>query len=108
MHRDRQRDAGLLLLHREHAVANVLPSHADHIGAPLSGVEQQREREPRLAADRMMRLELRDLVLGDRVESVALDRALLDVCGRVAAQVAALERKLTERAQRYEPATRGG
>ena len=33
--------------------------------------------------------------------------ALLDVGGRVHAQVAALNRKLTERAQSHEPATRG-
>src|SRR5262249_2022279 len=81
--------------------------HADHIGTPLSGVEQQREREARLYADRMAGLVLRDLVLGPRVESVALDRALLYVCRRVGAQVAALNCKLTERAQRHEPATPG-
>jgi hypothetical protein len=32
-------------------LADVLPSHAHHIGAPLRGVEQQREREARLRAD---------------------------------------------------------
>ena len=78
MHRDRQLDAGLLLLDRQHArpLADVLAPHADDIAAPLCGVEQQREREARLGADRMMRLELRDLVVGPSVESVALDRAL--------------------------------
>ena len=80
MHRDRQRDAGLLLFHRQHAVADMLAAHAHHIAAPLRRVEQQCEREARLGADRMMRLELRDLVIGPSVESVALDRALLDVC----------------------------
>src|SRR5262245_44835016 len=100
MHRDRwQLGAGLLLLHHERAVADVLAAHAYHVGAPLRGIEQQREREARLRADGMIRLELRDLVFRPRVESVALDRALLDVCGRVRAQVAALERKLAERAQ---------
>ena len=51
MHRDRQRDAGLLLFQREHAVADVLAAHADDIAAPLRGVEQQRQRETRLGAD---------------------------------------------------------
>ena len=62
---------------------DVLAAHADDIAAPLRGVEQQRQREARLGADRMMRLELRDLVLGPSVESVALDRAQLDVPRRV-------------------------
>jgi hypothetical protein len=44
MHRDRQRDAGLLLFHREHTVADVLAAHLDDIAAPLCGVEQERER----------------------------------------------------------------
>src|SRR5262249_20527134 len=80
-------------------VADVLAAHAHHIAAPLCGVEQQREREARLRADRMMRLELRDLIFRPRVESVALDGRELDVCRRVGAQVAALDPKLTERAQ---------
>src|SRR5262249_11213608 len=106
VHRNRQRDAGLFLPHREHAALDVLAAHADHVGAPLYGIEQEREREARLRADWMMRLELRDLFLGPRVESVALDGRELDVCGRVGAQVAALARKRAERAQGREPATR--
>jgi hypothetical protein len=73
----------------------------------LHGVEQQREREERLRADYVMFLELLDLVIGPGVESVALDRAQLDVCRRVRAQPSALERKLTERAQRREPRAGG-
>src|SRR5262245_4762176 len=107
MHRNCQRDAGLLLLHREHAALDMLPPHADYVGAPLCGVEQEREREARLRADGVMRLELRDLFLGPRVESIALDCARLDVGGRVGAQVAALDPELAERAQRREPTTRG-
>src|SRR5262245_39214857 len=79
MHRDCERRVRFLLLHVQRAVLDVLPSHADHIAAPLAGIEQQREREAWLRADRMMRLELRDLFLGPRMEAVALDRALLDV-----------------------------
>src|SRR5262249_33746387 len=56
MHRDRQRDAGLLLLHREHAVADVLPPYLYDITTPLRRVEQQGERVARLRADWMMRL----------------------------------------------------
>src|SRR5262249_12784192 len=57
-------------------------------------------REAWLCADGMVRLKLLNLIVGPGVESVVLDRALLDVNGRVRAQVAALERKLTKRAQR--------
>ena len=87
INRNQKLNAGLALLDVQGwpvlCLADVLPPHADHVAAPLCGVEQQRERETRLAADRMMRLELRDLVVGPSVESVALDRALLDVPRRV-------------------------
>src|SRR5262245_15475960 len=118
MHRDHERLVGLLLANAEHvphasrtqalvkAITEMLPSHAHDIGAPLRGVEQQREREARLRADRMISLKLRDLIFRPRVESVALDGCELDVCGRVAAQVAALAPKLAKRAQRREPTAR--
>src|SRR5215472_16603794 len=48
----------------------------------------------------MVRLELRDLVFGQSVKSVALDRALLDVPRWVRSDHAALERELAKRAQR--------
>src|SRR6516225_9801130 len=79
-------------------LADVLAAHARHVGAALRGVEQQRERKARLRADGIVRLELRDFVIGPSMESVALDGCELDVCGRVGAQVAALDPKLTERA----------
>src|SRR5262249_15260692 len=107
MHRNPHRLAGLLLFHHmQPAVLEVLAAHANHIGTALPGVEQQCEREARLRADRMMRLELLDLIFRPRVESVALDKCELDVCGRVAAQVAALAPKLAKRAQRREPTAR--
>src|SRR5262249_11968890 len=96
MHRDRERLASLLLLHRKHAIANVLAAHLDDIAAPLAGVDQQRERKARLRADWMMRLKLRDLVLGPRMEPITFNRTQLDVGCRVCTQVAALKRKLTE------------
>ena len=89
INRKQKLNAGLLLLDVQGwpvmRLADVLPPHADHVGAPLRGMEQEREREARLGADRVMRLELRDLVVGPSVESVALDRTLLDVSrsGRV-------------------------
>src|SRR6516165_8019552 len=107
MHLDRERLVGFLLLHMQPAVADMLPPHLDDIASALRGVEQERERKARLRADRMMRLELRDLVFVPRVESVALNGALLDVGGRVRAHIAAFERELTKRAQGDEPATRG-
>jgi hypothetical protein len=64
VHRNCQRDAGLFLTHGQHAIADVLAPHADYVTTALSGVDPEREREPRLAADRVARLVLRDLGLG--------------------------------------------
>src|SRR5262249_9858846 len=70
MHRDSQGGTSLLLAHGQHAIANVLASDADHVAAPLCRVESERHCGPRFRADRMVRLELRDLVLGPSVVSV--------------------------------------
>ena len=55
MNRNQKLNAGLALLDVQGwpvgRLADVLPSHAHHIGAPLRGVEQLREREARLRAD---------------------------------------------------------
>ena len=69
MNRNQKLNTGLALLDVQGwpvvCLADVLPSHAHHIRrAVWARVEQQCEREARLAADRMMRLELRDLVVG--------------------------------------------
>src|SRR6516225_9686775 len=110
MNRNQKLNAGLALLDVEgwpvRCLADVLPPHADDIGTPLRAVEQKRERETRLRADGMMRLELRDLGVGPTMESVALDRAQLDVCRWIVAPVTALDPKLTERAQGREPTAR--
>ena len=59
---------GLPLVEDQHAIladhVDVLPSEPYDVTAALAGVEQQREREARLAADRMLRLEALDLRLG--------------------------------------------
>ena len=65
------------------AVADVLRPHLDHVAAPLCGVEQEAEREPGLAADRVRGLVLRDLVVGPRVVSGRLHGRQLDAAGRV-------------------------
>src|SRR5262249_12920388 len=110
MNRNQKLNTGLALFHVEgwpfRCLADVLPPHADDIGTPLRAVEQERERETRLRPDGIVRLKLGNLVLAPRVESVALDGCELDVCGRVGAQVAALDPKLTEGAQGRAPTAR--
>ena len=89
INRNQKLNTGLALLDVNgwpvRCLADVLPSHANDIRAPLKRVEQQCKRETRLTADRMIRLVLRDLVVGPAMETVAFDRAQLDVCGRVRA-----------------------
>ena len=62
MHRDQQGPACLLLPHRDAIAFDMLPAHARHVADALRRVEQERHRYPRLCADRMVRLEPRDLV----------------------------------------------
>src|SRR5262245_11981029 len=64
MQQDRQRGAGLTLAHVNKAVAHMLAAHADHIGAALCRVEQERERETGSSSDRMPGLEGGNIVLG--------------------------------------------
>jgi hypothetical protein len=64
VNRDLQNHAGLLLTNHDEAVADMLAPHADHVTAPLCGVQKQPEGEPRPRADWMRRLESRDLVFG--------------------------------------------
>jgi hypothetical protein len=42
----------------------VLPTHPHHVAAALPGAQQQFERQSRLAADPMVRSELRDFAFG--------------------------------------------
>ena len=62
---------------------NVLRPDADHIAAALSRFQQQREGEPRFGADRIVRLELRDLLLRESVTAVRLVRRQFDALRRV-------------------------
>ena len=91
---------------RQHAVADVLRSHADHVAAPLRSVEQQPERQPRLAADRMVRFEKRDLGVGPGVMTGGLDRRQFDATRRVVAHPALSNCELAKRAQRLHPVAR--
>jgi hypothetical protein len=61
MDRNADLGVGLLLNQAKTPIANVLAPQADHIGAPLSGVEQKRHCKPLPCARRVMRLELRNL-----------------------------------------------
>jgi hypothetical protein len=45
--------AGLALAHRQEAAADMLAPHSDDVAAALSGVEQEREGEPRPRPDRV-------------------------------------------------------
>src|SRR5213080_249494 len=79
------------LVNSEHPVKDVQPSHLDHVAAALAGVEEQRECEPRLRANRMPLLEASDMILrpcliagglgllaGDAERRILRDPAFLD------------------------------
>src|SRR5262245_20972067 len=93
---------GLALIDGEHAVMDVMRAHLDHIAAALAGVEDQREGKPRLGADRMRRLECRDLGLGPTLVSGGLHLHALDAERRIVGHAAVADRPLEHRAQRLE------
>jgi hypothetical protein len=83
MHRDHQRYPGLLLRHGDLVAPDVLPTHVDHIAAPLRGVEHQRQSRTRLGTNRMARLELSDLLLGPEVKAIGVLAILFQADSRV-------------------------
>src|SRR5262249_30388478 len=83
VHRNGEPRAGLLLRDAEHAVLDVLPPHANDVAAPLRSVKPEPERKASLAADRIRRLELRNLVLGPGVMPTRARKLALDAGGRV-------------------------
>src|SRR5258708_6402683 len=72
MHRDCQLRAGLLLPDVQYTIADMLAAHAHHVGAPLAGVKQQREREPRAGAGGMPVLKLGEFGSCPAMEAVRL------------------------------------
>ena len=68
---NRQDGAGLLLTKGEQAVLDVLASKLDDVAAPLRTEESERQRQAGFRADWPMRLELRDLLLGPGVDTLA-------------------------------------
>src|SRR5262245_17920174 len=85
---------------------DVLPSHPDHVAAPLRGVEQERKREPRLAADWVMRLELRDLGIGPSMVTIRFYCRQFDPLRGVLLDQAVRLAVLHERADCLEPVAR--
>src|SRR5262249_25934405 len=101
MHRNPDFATGLDLTNADRVVAEVLPAYPHHVGAPLTGIEQQREGEPCARTDRMVPLELLDLALSPRVIALTLcGRHLVHVAGRVVGPHPDLNSVLHQRPQR--------
>ena len=82
--RNRYWRAGLFLGDVDHALAHMLPTHADDIAGALDGVEAQFQRDTRRRVDRVSIAVLRDLLLKPGVKAVRLDLRQLDPGGRIA------------------------
>src|SRR5262249_273501 len=93
---------GLALVDGEHAVVDVMRAHLDDVAAALTGVEDQRKGEPRLAADRPVRLESRDLAFRPALVTPGLPLDALDAERRIVGDAALADRPLEHRAQRLE------
>src|SRR5262249_23052951 len=106
--------AGLLLAQREDisdakcpqvlvfANTQVLTPHADDIAAALAGIERECESEPRLASDRMVKFELRDLVFGPGMKAAALPALEFHASARIGFDGPLLEAPLHQAANRLE------
>ena len=70
--------AGLALLNRDRAVADMPPAEADEIAAPLRGAQREFEHQPFPRARQMESAIVGDLVLGPRGEAAALVLQLFD------------------------------
>src|SRR5262249_11899699 len=83
MQRNHEIDTGLLLLHGDGAVANVLRPHADHIASTLPGIEQKRRRQSRAGSYGVTLLKLLDLVIGPTMVAVGPDADGPNIAGRI-------------------------
>jgi hypothetical protein len=62
--------AGFALAHSQHPTADMLAANADNIAAPLSSIQQKRERKSRAGADWMCGFKFRNVVFGPGSEPV--------------------------------------
>src|SRR5215471_10238645 len=102
VHRDGELGAGLALLQVQNAVADMLAAHADDIAAALAGIERECESESRLAADRMVKLKLRDLLFGPGVKAAALPALEFHADARVGLDLTFLDAPVHQAANRLE------
>src|ERR1700683_3848639 len=88
-------------------VATILRSHTDHTAPALRCGQQQGERQPRLGADSMVRLELRYLILGPCVVAIRLVWWQLDAERRIIGAEALSYREIEQATQGFQPITGG-
>src|SRR5262249_52958977 len=93
---------GLALIDGEHAVVDMMRTHLDHVAATLAGIEDQPEGQPRLTANGVVRLELRDLSFRPTLITGRLHLDALDAERRIVRDAAFADRPLEHRAQRLE------
>src|ERR1700683_3765 len=91
----------------DHTVANMLRSHTHTIAPALRCVQKQAERQPRLGADSMVRLELRYLILGPCVVAIRLVWWQLDAERRIIGAEALSYREIEQGTQGLRPITGG-
>ena len=89
------------------SVLDVLRPEPDDVRPPLPGVEHERKRKPRLAAARVMLLELADLLHRPGVEPVALGLEVGHVAGRVALRQLVFDREGIDLPERLDEAVGG-
>ena len=78
-----------------------------NVRPPLPGIEHERKRQPRLAADRVMVLELPDLLHRPGVEPVAFRLEVGHVAGRIPLRQLVLDREGIDLPQRLDKAVGG-
>lgn len=88
--------ARLFRHHAQPAVLDVLTPQSHHIAAAHAEVEQQRQGEPRLGADRVLFLELPDLVDRPGMKSRSGVADLADLARRVTSSRRDVDRRRDE------------
>lgn len=98
--------AVLCLGQSDPALLDVLRAEPDDVRPPLPGIEHERQRQSRLAADRVILLELPDLFHRPGMEAVAFGLEVGHVAGRVALRQLVLDGKSIDLPQRLDEAVR--